>query len=239
MDQLACSWTPQLIIELIKAIAWPLTVLIVGIKFRSGTFESVRNFFSKNRVTELSATTSGVSAKFAAEKQSSEVRESAGTSAINLPDNMSLDAIRKRHEQGSTELSDELYKAIKTHLAALGLSQAEEIEILAKETSLLQSAIRYFDINKVIFRSQFNLFSIMLSSGGYISKSDVQNHFAHIKDLVGNVFSEWDWIKYISYPVSNGLISDEGQGYKLTTLGGSYVSFMSRNPQLIDELAKL
>lgn len=239
MEQLTCNWNPQLIVELIKAIAWPLTVLIVGIKFRSGIFESVRNFFSKNRVTELSATTSSVSAKFTAEKQSSEVRESAGTSAVSLPDNMSLDAIRKRHEQSSTEFSEEIYKAIKTHLTALKLPQAEEIEILTKETSLLQSAIRYFDINKVIFRSQFNLFSIMFSNGGYISKADVQNHFANIKKLVGNVFSEWDWIKYISYPVSSGLIGDEGEGYKLTTLGGSYVSFMSRNPQLIDELAKL
>lgn len=207
MDQLTCSWTPQLILELIKAVVWPVTVLIVGIRFRSGIFESVRNFFSKNRVTELSATTSGVSAKFAAEKQSSEARESAGTSAVNLPDNMGIDAIKKRHEQGSTEFSEELYKAIKVHLVALGLSPEEEIEILAKETSLLKSAIRYFDINKVIFRSQFNLFSIMLSNGGYASKVDVQKHFAYIKDLVGAVFSEWDWIKYISYPVSNDLIS--------------------------------
>ena len=239
MDQLTCSWTPQLIVELIKAIVWPLTVLIIGIKFRSDIFNSFRNFFLRNRVTEVSASTSGVSAKFAAEKQSSEAKEYAGTNSVNLPKDMSLDAIKNRHEKSSTEFSKELYKAIKTHLVALNVSKEEEIEILAKETSILQSAVRYFDINKVIFRSQYNLFSIMSSNDGFTSKVDVQNHFTYIKGLLGDVFSEWDWIKYISYPVSNGLISDEGESYKLTTLGRSYVSFMSRNPQLIDELSKL
>lgn len=239
MEQLTCSWTPQLIVELIKAVVWPLTVLIIGIKFRSGIYEFIRDFFSKNTVSEVSATASGVSAKFVAAKQSSETKESAGASVVSLPENMNADAISKRLEQNRTEFSEELYKAIKTHLAALELSPGEEIEILAREVSLLQSAIRYINVNKVIFRSQFNLFSIMADNSGYISKDDVQRYFVTIKELYGEALSDWDWIKYVSYPVSNGLINDENGGYKLTTLGSSYTSFMSRNPQLIDELAKL
>ncbi len=239
MEQLTCSWSPELIVELIKVLTWPLVVLIIGFKTRAGLFELFRNFFSKNRVTEVSASASGVSAKFAAEKQSSEARESAGTNAVSLPENMELDAIKKRQEKSSTEISEELYKSIRTHLAVLNISQEEEIEILAKETAILQSAVRYFDINKVIFRSQYNMFSIMAENNGVASKNEVQDHFEYIKGLFSEVFADWDWIKYISYPVSNGLISDEGDGYKLTELGRSYLSFMSRNPQLIDELSKL
>lgn len=239
MDELICSWTPQLIVELVKAVAWPIALLLIGLKFRSGIHEAIRNFFSKNTVSEVSATASGVSAKFIAAKQSLEAKESAGTSAVSLPENMSAEAIKKRHEQNRTDFSEELYKAIKTHLSAIKLSPEEEVEILAREASQLQSAIRYFDINKVLFRSQFNLFSVMSNNSGYASKDNVQHHFLTIKNLVGEAFLDWDWIKYVSYPVSYGLLSDEGDGYKLTTLAGSYVSFMSRNPQLVDELAKL
>lgn len=239
MEELTCNWTPQLIVELIKSVAWPLTLLLICLKFRSCLIESIRNFFSKNTVAEVSATTSGVSAKFVAAKQSIESKESGGRSAISLPQNMSTEAIRERHEQNKTEFSEELYRAIKIHLSALELKSNEQIEILVKELSLLQSIIRYFDINRVLFRSQFNLFSIMKNNSDYISKNDLQRNFLEIKNLFGEAYIDWDWVKYISFPVNNGLISDDGEGYKLTTLGRSYVQFMSRNPQLIDELAKL
>jgi hypothetical protein len=68
---------------------------------------------------------------------------------------------------------------------------------------------------------------------------DAENNFKSIKELVGEAFNGWDWIKYSSYPVSSGIIRQESDGYKLTELGKSYVSFMSNNPQLVDELAKL
>jgi hypothetical protein len=239
MEELIYNWTPQLIVEVIKAVAWPLTLLLIGLRFRSGIYDSIRSFFSKNTVTEVSATASGVSAKFVAAKQSTETKESAGSSAVSLPKNISAESIRQRHEQNKTDLSEEFYRSIKNHLLALTLSPDEEIEILAKEVSQLQSAVRYFDINKVLFRSQFNLFSLMRNNDGYISKEDINRYFLANKNEFVEAFLDWDLVKYISFPVSNGFISDDGNGYQLTTLGNSYVAFMSRNPQLVNELAKL
>lgn len=239
MEDQICNWTPQIIVELIKEVAWPLVILFIGLKFRSVTFGAIRDFFSHNTVSEVSASTSGVTAKFVAAKQATEALESAGSNAINLPNDMTADAIKCRHEHHRTEFSEELYESIKTHLSALKISHEEKIEILAREASLLQSAIRYFDINKVLFRSQFNLFSIMANNSGYIDSNDAQRNFQSVREIVGDAFSDWDWIKYIAYPVSTGLIIDEEGGYKLTMLGESYVSFMSRNPQLVDELAKI
>ncbi|NDV93090.1 hypothetical protein GTH32_18130 [Alteromonas sp. 345S023] len=239
MEELSCNWTPQLIVEVIKSIVWPVTVLLIGLKFRTVFFDSISNFFSTNTVSELSASTSGLSAKFVAAKQSIGSKKSSGASSVSLPENMSLESIAKRHEHNRTDFSEETFKAIKTHLSALALSPEEEVEILAKEASLLQSAIRYFDINKVLFRSQLNLFFSMKSNSGYASKDDIQSHFLEVKKSVENAYTDWDWIKYMSYPVSDGLLSDERDGYKLTTLGSSYVSFMSRNPQLVDELSPL
>lgn len=63
MEDLACSWSPKLIVDLIKNIAWPIVVLLIGFSFRTRGFEVVSSFFSKNMVSEISATVSGVSAK--------------------------------------------------------------------------------------------------------------------------------------------------------------------------------
>lgn len=239
MEDLTCSWSPKLIVDLIKSIAWPVVVLLIGFSFRIRIFEVVRSFFSKNTVSEISATTSGLSAKFMAAKQSTEVLETASSNAANLPKNMSIEVIRERHEQHKTEFSEELYQAIIKHVSSLDIDNEVKIKLLSREVSLLQSAVRYFEINKVLFRSQYNLFYKISSNGGYIRKEDALYYFDEIKNDNKEAFSNWDWIKYISYPVSNELIYEDDNGYKLTPMGRSHVAFMSKNPQLIDELAKL
>lgn len=239
MEDLACTWTPEVIVEITKALAWPLVVLAIGFRFRSGFLESVRGFFARNAVSEVSATTTGISAKFVAAKQTTETRESIGSNSVSLPENMTVEAIKEKHSSAATEFSEEIYEGISTHLRALELPREEEREILAREISLLQSAINFFDINKVIFRSQFNLFAIMAENNNFISKEGLQNHFIEIKNFVGEGLEGWDWVKYVAYPVSSGLLVDENGGYTLSKRGRSYVTFMHRNPQLIDDLAKL
>ncbi|MDF7660454.1 hypothetical protein PUG81_15930 [Erwiniaceae bacterium L1_54_6] len=239
MEDFTCNWSPKLIVDLIKNIAWPVVVLLIGFSFRTRIFGVISSFFSKNLVSEISATVSGVSAKFVATKQSAEVLETAGSNAANLPKNMSVEAIRERHEQHKTEFSEELYQGVIKHIFHLDIDNEEKIDLLAREISIFQSAIRYFDINKVLFRSQYNLFVNIASNGGCIGKDDAYKHFDIIKKNNKEALADWDWIKYIAYPVSNDLLYEDDNGYKLTPVGRSYVVFMSKNPQLIDELAKL
>lgn len=239
MEDLVCSWSPKLIVDLIKSIAWPVVVLLIGFSFRTRIFEVARSFFSKNTVSEISATVSGVSAKFVTAKQTTEVLESASTNAANLPKSMSIEAIRARHEQHKTEFSEELYQSIIKHASSLDVNNDEKVKILARELSIYQAIIRYIDINKILFRSQYNLFCSINSNGGQINKEDANLFFEATKNNNKEAFSDWDWIKYIAYPVSNSLIYEDNNFYKLTELGRSYIAFMSKNPQLIDELAKL
>lgn len=234
-----CNWTPELLVELVKVSAWPLVVLILGLGFRIKFSEAIKDFLSRNSISKLSATSTGVYAEFVASKQSDEVKEGAGKNVLNLPDHMSASAIQERHELNKSEFSEEQYIAIKTHLAAMNLSAEVQTELLCKELSIMQSALRFFDVSKVMFRSQFNLFSVMANNGGYMSESDVQRYFTSVKSSIAEGISDWDWIKYLSYPSSAGLISSSGDGYSLTVFGKSYVEFMSKNPQFIDDLAKL
>lgn len=243
MEDLACNWSPKLIVELIKSIAWPVVVLLFGFGFgfslRSRLFGIVSSFFSKSQVSEISATTSGISAKFVAARQSIEVLETAGSNAANLPKDMGVEAIRERHEQIKTEFSEELYQAIIKHAFYLDINNEEKIELLSREISILQSAVRYFDINKVLFRSQYELFNSIVVNNDFLSKEDAIKHFEITNKNNREALSGWDWIKYIAYPVSNHLLYEDDNGYKLTPLGRSYMAFMSKNPQLVDELAKL
>ncbi|EKO3969587.1 hypothetical protein EF707_10085 [Vibrio fluvialis] len=237
MNEEVCNWTPEVLVELVKAVIWPLTIIILGFKFKTGISESLKRFFSRNNVAEVSASATGISAKFVAEKQVSEVKES--TSSMALPDNMTLEAIRVSHDKSHTEFSETLYQNIKSHLDALKLEPLEQVELLARDVSLLQSGMRYFEISKVLFRSQFNLLISASTDSNFILKSDVKSHFEEVKAHVGDAFNEWDWIKYVSYLITSGLMVDHNDGYQLTQVGASYVQFMSRNPQLIDELGKL
>nr|WP_152665003.1 hypothetical protein [Pseudomonas toyotomiensis] len=240
MEELLCNWTPTLIVDLVKNVAWPLVVLILGIGLRNRIFEIFRSFFTRNTVSEVIASTSGFSAKFvAAEKQTSEVFESGGSSAMSLPRNMSAAAIRERHQQYGSEFTEYLHEAIVAHLSVLGVGDDEKVELLAREVALLQAFAHYADVSKVLFRSQFNLFSIMASNNGCISKEDAFRNFEAVKEVVSGALSEWDLIKFIAFPVSKGLMYEEEGSYRLTTFGSSYVAYMAKNPHLIDELAKL
>ena len=53
------DWSPEVIVELVSEIAWPLVVLILGWKFRSSISNAVTNFFARNEVTEVSAGATG------------------------------------------------------------------------------------------------------------------------------------------------------------------------------------
>lgn len=232
-----CNWTPQTLVELVKTVIWPITILIIGLKFKAGFMESLQRFFARNSVSELSASTNGISAKFVVEKQESDLKESP--MSMTLPDNMTLESVKERHSKAHTEYSETLYKNIINHLDALNIEPVEKVELLSRDVSLLQSGIRYHQICKVIFRSQYNLLVVVAANGNFISKNEVQSHFEKVKSHVGTAFYDWDWIKYLSYLITSDLLVDHDNSYQLTQFGESYVKFMSRNPQLIDELRKL
>lgn len=238
MEELTCTWSPQLIVELIKILAWPVVVILIGIWFRSKILQVIHSFFSKNSVSEISASVSGVSAKFTAAKQS-ETIETVNSTSTNLPNNISLKALQERHVSERTEFSEELYHNIKTHLSVLNVKDEESIELLAQELSLSQSFLRYFEINKVLFRSQFDFFQFISSKGGCILEKEALVYFKKVKELFSDAFSDWDLVKYIAYPVSNGILVIEGGSFNITTMGRSYINFMLRNPHLVDGLVKL
>ncbi len=237
--QITSVWTPEIIVNLIKEIVWPLTVLILGWRFRGTISNALSNFFSKNNMTELSATPTGVSAKFKVAQQSAETNEPQNNRTSPLPENASFESIQKRHSEYTTEYSHEIYLSIKHHIETLDINDEEKINLLETEAALLHSGFRYYDINKVLFRSQFNLFNDYFFDKDEVSIDGIKEYFTLICSKYSEEYLEWDYAKYMAYPITSGIIEPSVNGYKLTKLGSSYVKFMKRNLQLINELPNL
>ena len=143
------------------------------------------------------------------------------------------------HLEYRTEYSNELFLRIKQHIDALGIDDEKKIKLLETEASLLQSALRYFEINKVLFRSQFNLFGEYFFENEELSIEDIKKYFNMVILKNPEGLAGWDYAKYMAFPISAGIIEASPNGYKLAKLGISYVEFMGKNLQLIDELTKL
>lgn len=99
------------------------------------------------------------------------------TIPIELTEGNDFDSLKALQNEHETELSCALHEQINKHIEALGVNEEEKIELLSKELSLLQATLRFVEINKVLFRSQFELFNVQLNDGNTISENDINQYF--------------------------------------------------------------
>lgn len=230
-------WTPESIISMVDILAWPVVVLSGIVILKSNVIPVLRAFFKKNRMSELSVGTSGAHAKFQAsqEQPSEEVKKVAST--IEVTSNHKN--IIKQQDSNSSELSKNIAEMVKAQAVGLDVSDIEKIEMLSTEVGLLKVAIACYDINKAIFRSQYDLLNNWLGDGSSITQEQVVAYFEEQVKKNNSAFTGWDYIKYISYLISSGLIEHDGSNYKLTVIGNAYIKFMRKNPQHIASLVSL
>lgn len=234
----SCSWSPALIVELLKVIAWPLTVLLLAVRFRTPLVEGARKFFAKRSLTEVSAGATGISAKFEPDRQVAHSAETGTARTTALPQSMTLESIRKNHTDYETEFSRDLYTAITNHLSALNLAPDAAIELLAKDNSLLQAALRFYEINRIIFRSQYDFLTTLMTSGQAASMDVIGRHFKELQAREP-MYAAWDVVKYLAFLIESRLIAETNGAYSITPFGASYLTFMRKNLQLVEALTKL
>ncbi|WP_039045941.1 hypothetical protein [Plesiomonas shigelloides] len=252
MDVNACSWEPKYIVELIKSVAWPLLLLVLIFPFKGQLNKLLLNFLGRLKISEFSLGPTGATIKLEQQAVSNRtlsamienyVPDTVSTEKVSnsssLPDDMSAAAIKNKQRDSQTQYSNVIFEAVKDHVSLMDITSDEKIDLLSREVSLLQSAVRYIEVNKVIFRSQFNLLYKINHNGGCISNDTLIEHFNEIKNRNKEVFDTWDYIKYISYLVTVNLISSNNDNYTITVFGSSYLTFMSKNPQMIEGLNKL
>lgn len=60
------SWEPELVVSLLDTLAWPVVVMIGIVILGSNLVPSIKQFFAKSQVSELSVGTTGAKATFKA-----------------------------------------------------------------------------------------------------------------------------------------------------------------------------
>jgi len=239
MQLVACTWTPKLFVGLMGEIAWPVIVLVLGWRLRGDIGAALSAFFSRHDVEEVTAGVTGIRTKFVATQQDPTHAETGISSPDLLPKGGDYEAIKAKQGEISTEFSALLYLQITRQTNSLEASDGDKITLLSQELSLYQAATRFEAVRKVLFRSQFDLFSEQLFENKAISNIELNTFFEALPAKFPGAYTEWDSIKYMAFPVTSQLIENDDSGYKLTLFGRSFVAFMRRNPHFIDEMAKI
>lgn len=182
---------------------------------------------------------SGVSAKFAPIEQKIESPEITTNTTSALPNHSTKDQVIKRHNEMTTEYTKWLKQRAKQHLDSFDMKNEEKVDLLLTETSLLQAGTEYIEVNKVLFRSQYNLLESQFYPDKIVTQFNINDYFSELREKDPEGFGPWDSLKYMSYLIEAGLIQAGGSGYILTMFGSSYISFMKKSINLVDRLIKL
>ncbi|SFV59195.1 DUF1176 domain-containing protein [hydrothermal vent metagenome] len=181
--------------------------------------------------------------EFRASQPSAKAKEILHKENDKLADAKDYESILKLYRENARIYRNKIYENLKQHIIELKLDDEKTNELLMIELSLLKSQVNYYYINKILWHSQFDLFNGWLSNGLSITNNELETYFNVIVknkyDYSFDTDSQWDYITYIAYPLSAGIIEYTGESYKLTDLGNSYIRFMRKNMYLVAELAKL
>lgn len=228
-------WTATEIVNLVDVLAWPLASVALVFLLRSKLSGFLNGFFNRNNVTELSA--GSFTAKFTQSKQGANNLEDKQEKVATMP-HAGEDATEflTRLSQNETKTSKNILKGIQSHISSLGLSGNKAIEVLEIELSLTQARIYFLDLNRVLYRSQYNLLTLLKDNSGKLAESEVSIFYEKVKSNFPLVFGSTELINYLAYPMRVNLIEKNGSCYCLTDYGDSYLSFMDKNSHLIMEL---
>ena len=228
-------WTAGDIVNLAGVISWPIASVVLVFLLRSRLSGFFNGFFNRNNVTELSA--GSFTAKFTQSKHNAVNPEDTQETIVAMSQaGEGVNNFIERLSRNETKSSKYLLKGIRDHMSSLGLSKEKTIEVLEKELSLTQARIYFLDLNRVLYRSQYNLFKLMKDNSGKLTESDVSIFYEKVKSNFPTVFGFTELINYLAYPMRVNLIEKNGGNYYLTDYGDSYVSFMDINSNLIMEL---
>lgn len=228
------SWKPDQMVEFANVLAWPIASLIIVILLRGKLTGIVKDFFISNRVSEVKA--GAVSAKFVQSEQIENPSVTLPRSQSSTQVNDGYQAIIERQNKCETKYSEQLRSSLTLQMKSLNIAPDKEADLLKKEISLIQASQSFTSFNRVLYRSQYDLFVLTKKQGSKISIQETSNYFSSKKMLYPSVFGSTDLNQYLSYPLRMGVIEKFDGYYKLTEYGESYVEYMDRNFNLIDEL---
>jgi len=230
----------ELVVDAVGRVVWPVTVVVIGLMFRTRISSAVTEFLGRASLRELRAGGSGFSATFEARKQVAADREGGPTQRpMPLSPGQTYGELKQIQDAKATPDSERLYRQIATYVDALGIDENSKVDFLTKEVAILYTSLRTLDVARAIFRSQFDLLADLRDENDTLSSKEAQQRFIQVVSDSPYAFVAWDYVKYLSYLISTNLIEYKAGTYLLTPFGVSFVDVMRANPRLIKDLVPI
>ncbi|MGY8706998.1 hypothetical protein RAD16_14770 [Bradyrhizobium sp. 18BD] len=190
----------KLLVDLAKAVAWPIAVFALGFMFRS----DVRELFPRLK--------------------------KAGPTGLEFdPARQVLAAPSKELKDlpGFPERSPAIAKVETSLHAELELMDPDKrIDILIRHLAVARLAWVFEQIYRTLFGSQIRAIRALHSEGGKTSRAESAKYFDQVKSEFPQFYEKNTFDEWIRYPISAGLVTSTGDEIAITDLGQEFLRYI-------------
>jgi hypothetical protein len=219
LEKLLCfinQWGP-LVIELIKAFAWPITLVFVLLFFKS----EIRTLIPRLKKASLS----GVELNDEAEKQSDTTKLVANLSNISSDKLTQFEGIHRTKAMTELELS---LKADLKKIADQNNFDSEKTIDYVINRLAMERLLKQFDyIYRGIFGSQLSFIYKLKSSD--LSKNNARKFFDEANNQDTEFYKGYTFSKWINYLKNMNLIHESNSKFIITPVGIDFLQYMLDN----------
>lgn len=197
-------------IDLVKAIAWPVGVVscfvFACIYFRSQVSGLLNRTTSIGKEGLQTSPPTGQ-----ATQEINKVRQ-----ANELVEALTPSVVREREEAIRKELKDK------------GLDDnSDTVKVLTRYLATTQLIVTFEELYRVIFGSQiFLLKAANENRAAGLHEQYVTDHFAHVQKLFSPAFDQWAAPAYVHFLLSSGLMLKDAAFFKITDLGVHFLEWI-------------
>ena len=200
----------QLISALVPALAWPAAVVIFFIWFRKPIAAIIE------RIKKISPSGGIETGSTPSQKSTTEDKKSADELMRGFDSIVLLEQeenIRKELQKYDLSTPEKTESILIKHLASTGL------------------ALRFEQINKVIWGSQIKILEKLNSTIDGATKEDLLPYYNMAVEQNPDIISAYSFENYMDYLIRNILVLQDGTHYKITNLGVDFLGYLVNTGQ--------
>lgn len=189
--------------NIVEALAWPIAVVILGVKFKS----SIQELFSRLTSAKHKDTELGFTPKL----QSSVEPSAKADLTSSIP-------------RDSTGLIEEAEQKIYESLKQIDITNPEDkVKVLAKHYANLQIRSGFQQIDNTIYGSQLRALKALNSQENHVEKSFFESFYIDAFHKYPNQYANIGFDTWFNYLKSAGLINTQDFRYFITQFGRGFL----------------
>jgi hypothetical protein len=210
------QWGP-LVIELIKALAWPITIFSIVTFFRS----EIRALIPRLKKAGLS----GVELSDEAEKQSDTKKIAVDLSSITTDKLTQFEGMNRTKAMTELELSlkSDLTKLIKENK----FNNEQTVDYIINRLAIARLLKHFDNVYSGIFGSQIALIYKLKSNK--LQKKEAKTFFDDAKEKEPEFYKEYSFSKWAMYLKNMQLVEEKDSIFTITAIGADFLQYILDN----------